>query len=103
MIKSNLSIIEYTQGYIKIQEIKNIKINKQEIQKKLKCVTDLNWVIESEVSQIGINYRDKEQKELMKQREAVINNPMIQKILKSFAGIQIDDIKLSDINNKINR
>ena len=35
-----------------------------------------------------------------KRRQKVINHELVQKTLKSFSEIEIDDIKLSNIDNK---
>ena len=99
-IKNDLSIIEFKEGYIKIQEVKNNNISKQDIKAKLISVTGFNWVIESENSSKGINYGEQENMNIEKMRQKVINHELVQKTLKSFSEIEIDDIKLSNIDNK---
>lgn len=99
-IKNDLSIIEFKEGYIKIQEIKDTNINKQEIKRKLQSITGLNWIIESDNSREGINYGEQENKHLKERKQKIINHELVQKILKSFSDIEINDIKLSNITNK---
>ncbi len=60
IIKNDLSIIEFKEGYIKIQEVKNNNISKQDIKAKLISVTGFNWVIESDNLKKGINYGEQE-------------------------------------------
>ena len=55
-IKNECSIIEFKEGYIKIQEIENTDISKQDIRTRLCAITGLNWIIESDGSKEGINY-----------------------------------------------
>ena len=99
-IKNDLSIIEFREGYIKLQEIDNMDVNKQDIRARLCSITGLNWIIESDGSNVGINYGERENEDLEKRKEKVVNHELVQKILKSFSEIEIDDIKLSNIDNK---
>jgi hypothetical protein len=99
-IKNDFSIIEFKEGYIKIQEIENKDVNKQDIRTRLCSITGLNWTIESDNSKEGINYGKQENEDLEKRKAKVVNHELVQKILKSFSEIEIDDIKLSNIDNK---
>jgi hypothetical protein len=100
IIKNDLSIIEFKEGYIKIQEVKNNNISKQDIKAKLTSVTGFNWVIESDNLKKGINYGEQENMSFEKRKQEVINHELVQKTLKSFSEIEIDAIKLSNIDNK---
>jgi hypothetical protein len=100
IIKNDLSIIEFKEGYIKIQEVKNNNISKQDIKAKLISVTGFNWVIESDNLKKGINYGEQENMSFEKRKQEVINHELVQKTLKSFSEIEIDAIKLSNIDNK---
>jgi hypothetical protein len=99
-IKNDLSIIEFREGYIKLQEIENMDVSKQDIRARLCSITGLNWIIESDGSKEGINYGERENQDLEKRKQKIINHELVQKILKSFSEIEIDDIKLSNIDNK---
>ena len=100
IIKNDLSIIEFKEGYIKIQEVKNNNISKQDIKAKLISVTGFNWVIESDNLKKGINYGEQENMSFEKRKQEVITHELVQKTLKSFSEIEIDAIKLSNIDNK---
>ena len=98
-IKNDLSIIEFKRGYIKIQDNnKNISLN--DIKSKLFEITGLKWFIETVPDIEGVNYGLKEKSIINKRKELIKNQDLIQKILKSFSGVEIDDIKLSNIDNK---
>ena len=98
-IKNDLSIIEFKQGYIKIQD-NNKSISLSDIKSKLFEITGLKWLIESVSDIEGVNYGLKEKSIINERKELIKNQDLIQKILKSFSGIEIDDIKLSNIDNK---
>ena len=91
-IKNYLPIIEFRKGYIKIQD--NQYINKRDIRSKLSTLTKINWIIESDNSKSGIIYAEKENKEKYNKKQYVIKSDLVQKTLKSFPGIEIDDINL---------
>ena len=99
-IKNDLSIIEFREGYIKLQEIENMDVSKQDIRARLCSITGLNWIIESDGSKEGINYGERENEDIEKRKRKVIDHELVQKTLKSFSEIEIDDIKLSNIDNK---
>ena len=99
-IKNDLSIVEFREGYIKLQEIENMDVSKQDIRARLCSITGLNWIIESDGSKEGINYGERENEDLEKRKRKVIDHELVQKTLKSFSEIEIDDIKLSNIDNK---
>ena len=99
-IKNDLSIVEFREGYIKLQEIENIDVSKQDIRARLCSITGLNWIIESDGSKEGINYGERENEDIEKRKRKVIDHELVQKTLKSFSEIEIDDIKLSNIDNK---
>ncbi len=99
-IKNDLSIVEFREGYIKLQEIENMDVSKQDIRARLCSITGLNWIIESDGSKEGINYGERENEDIEKRKRKVIDHELVQKTLKSFSEIEIDDIKLSNIDNK---
>ena len=99
-IKNDLSIVEFREGYIKLQEIENMDVSKQDIRARLCSITGLNWIIESDGSKEGINYGERENEDIEKRKRKVIDHKLVQKTLKSFSEIEIDDIKLSNIDNK---
>ena len=98
-IKNDLSIVEFKKGYIKIQD-SNQNITLSDIKSRLFEITGLKWLIESAPDIEGVNYGLKEKNIIDKRKEAVKNQDLIQKTLKSFSGMEIDDIKLSNIDNK---
>ena len=77
IIKNDLSIIEFKEGYIKIQEVKNNNISKQDIKAKLISVTGFNWVIESDNLKKGINYGEQENMSFEKRKQEVINHELV--------------------------
>ena len=95
-IKNSLAIIEFKKGYIKIQNDQNI--NKHDIRKKLSTITNFNWIIEIDNSKSGVIYAQKESKEKYKKEQKIIKSNLVQETLKSFSGIEINDIKLSSTN-----
>ena len=99
-IKNDLSIVEFREGYIKLQEIENMDVSKQDIRARLCSITGLNWIIESDGSKEGINYGERENEDIEKRKRKVIDHELVQKTLKSFSEIEIDDTKLSNIDNK---
>ena len=75
-------------------------VSKQDIRARLCSITGLNWIIESDGSKEGINYGERENEDIEKRKRKVIDHELVQKTLKSFSEIEIDDIKLSNIDNK---
>ena len=94
-IKHELSIIEFQRGYIKVSTINSSKYNKQELKNKLKDTTGIEWVIESEDSENGVNYGAEEDKKIQIRKEQIKNHELVQEILKNFPGTEISDMKLT--------
>ena len=95
-IKHELSIVEFKRGYIKINATNSQKHNKQELLDKLKSATEIDWIIESEDSENGVNYGEEESKKIQIKNEQIKNHELVQEVLKSFSGIEINDIKLKN-------
>ena len=95
-IKHELSIIEFREGYIKIGTSNSLSYNKQKLKEKLSAITGIEWVIETEDSELGINYGQEEDKKIKEKKDKIKNHELVQEVLKSFSGIEIDAIKLAN-------
>jgi DNA polymerase-3 subunit gamma/tau len=95
-LKHDMSIIEFRKGYIKIENTATKKYNKQDIKRRLNEVTGIAWVIEDSNSESGINYGEKEGKNIKGMEDAIKQNDLVQDVLKSFSGTEISDIKLNN-------
>ena len=94
-IKHELSIIEFRSGYMKINSTNSSKYNKHELKEKLHKITGIEWVIENESFEVGLNYGKEESKKIKEKKEKIKNHGLVQEVLKSFSGIEISDIKLA--------
>ena len=95
-IKHELSIIDFKEGYIKISNLNNSKYNKQKLKEKLSAVTGIEWIIDSESFEVGINYGQEEDKKIKDKKNKIKSHKLVQEIFKSFSEIEIDDIKLAN-------
>ena len=96
IIKNDLDIIEFKKGYIKIQN--NHQVNYENLKSKLYKATGSHWIIEIDYSQKGIKYQEIEKKNIEKRKFDILHQELTQKVLKSFSGLEIDDIRLTNDN-----
>ncbi|WP_323733265.1 DNA polymerase III subunit gamma/tau [Candidatus Bandiella euplotis] len=95
-IKHDLFIVEFKMGYMKIDASNSLQYNKQELLKKLKAATGIDWVIESNNLEPGINYGQEEDKRIKAKKDHIKNNSLVKEILKSFPETEISDIRLTN-------
>lgn len=98
ILKSELNIVYFSNGYIKSSNILNNSTDY--IKKELNAITGYNWRFKIDNNVIGVCYKEKIKNDYKKEVNIIKNSFFVKNIIKKFPELEIKSIIRINTNNK---
>ncbi|MFQ3306972.1 MAG: DNA polymerase-3 subunit gamma/tau [Candidatus Midichloriaceae bacterium] len=95
-IRSELSIIKYSEGEIVVDNINNNKLDTAVLKRKLLDATGVNWNILVDDSKKGVVFQNEKNNEEDSKRKLIEESDLMKEMLKKFPDTEIQEILVND-------